>query len=60
MSISSVSGAGSAQIAAQVTLTAAQRQALANLQQVQDQLTAVTQRLATGRQGLGQIVNIVT
>jgi len=41
-------------------LTAAQRQSLQNLQQIQDQLTVVTQRLSTGREGLGQLVNIVT
>lgn len=59
MSISSVSASASSS-RADIPLSAAQRNALTSLKQVEDALAVTTQRLATNRVGTGQIVNIVT
>ncbi len=45
---------------AEIPLSAAQRQAVTELQRVEDQLSVTTERLATNRTGRGQIVNILT
>ncbi|RVU36115.1 hypothetical protein EOI86_12865 [Hwanghaeella grinnelliae] len=59
MSISSVSSSVSS-ARADIPLSAAQRNALNSLKQVEGALAVTTQRLATNNTGPGQLVNILT